>query len=61
MPTMHCISIPSEDSDDSLFHWDKAVDIDANDYQSQVIDVYIVYTNTSVTPSEVENWYKKVL
>lgn len=37
MPTMHCISIPSEDSDDSLFHWDKAVDIDANDYQSQIL------------------------
>nr|XP_022337358.1 integrator complex subunit 8-like isoform X5 [Crassostrea virginica] len=37
MPTMHCISIPSEDSDDSLFHWDKAIDIDQNDYQSQIL------------------------
>ncbi|XP_061162526.1 integrator complex subunit 8-like isoform X1 [Saccostrea echinata] len=36
MPTMQCIGIPSEDSDDSLFHWDKAVDIDPHDYQSQI-------------------------
>lgn len=49
MPTMHCISIPSEESDDSLFHWEKAVDIDANDYQSQILydlGSFYFYTET---------------